>query len=86
MSTLAEVKKYIGANQHLPGVPSAEQVAGDGIDLLKMNATLLEKVEELTLYSIQLEEARQQDQKKLQALEQKQAELEQLLKQVLSRK
>ena len=57
---------------------------------MKMNATLLEKVEELTLYSIQLEKVNrdqqqvdQQQQERLQALEQKQAELERLLKQVL---
>lgn len=57
---------------------------------MKMNATLLEKVEELTLYSIQLEkvnrdqqQVNQQQQERLQALEQKQAELERLLKQVL---
>ncbi|GAB4047010.1 hypothetical protein [Spirosoma litoris] len=55
LTPLAEVKKYIDANQHLPGVPSAEQVAKDGVDLVKMNAKLLEKVEELTLHQIKQE-------------------------------
>ncbi|MVM36329.1 hypothetical protein GO755_40375 [Spirosoma sp. HMF4905] len=79
LQSLAEVKKYIDANQHLPGVPSAEQVVHDGVDLVKMNATLLEKVEELTLYSIE------QD-KKAQKQEERIDQLEQLLKQLLGKK
>ncbi|WP_332367698.1 hypothetical protein [Spirosoma telluris] len=53
LQPLTEVKKYIDANQHLPGIPSADQVAKEGVDLVKMNAKLLEKVEELTLYQIE---------------------------------
>ncbi|WP_162386051.1 LamG-like jellyroll fold domain-containing protein [Spirosoma endbachense] len=90
---LSSVDTYIKQYQHLPGIPSAKQVAKEGIDLVKMNTSLLEKVEELTLYSIQLEkeltstkQQRQQDLQKLQALEQKQAELEGLLNQLLNRK
>ncbi|MVM34593.1 hypothetical protein GO755_31480 [Spirosoma sp. HMF4905] len=79
LQSLAEVKKYIDANQHLPGLPSAEQVVHDGVDLVKMNATLLEKVEELTLYSIE------QD-KKAQKQEERIDQLEQLLKQLLGKK
>lgn len=51
-----------------------------------MNATLLEKVEELTLYSSQLEKAdhqKQQQQQALQAVKKKQAELEDLLHRLL---
>ncbi|QMW04036.1 hypothetical protein [Spirosoma foliorum] len=55
LKPLTEIKKYIDANQHLPGVPSAEQVVKDGVDLVKMNTTLLVKIEKLTLYSIELE-------------------------------
>lgn len=50
---LNEVNAFIGLNHHLPGVPSAQEVEKDGVDLLQMNVTLLEKVEELTLYLIQ---------------------------------
>jgi hypothetical protein len=63
------------------------------IDAAKMNASLLEKIGELTLYTIPLEKAnqqlqqqRRQDHQELQAVKQKQAELEQLLKQVLKQK
>lgn len=52
---LLEVENYIEQNHHLPGVPSANSVAEEGIDLSEMNAILLEKIEELTLYVIDLE-------------------------------
>ena len=50
---LKEVENYISTNNHLPEVPSAEVIAKDGLDLGKMDATLLKKVEELTLYLIE---------------------------------
>jgi cytoskeletal protein CcmA (bactofilin family) len=51
---LNEVEKYIKKNNHLPDVPSANDVKENGIDMLQMNATLLKKIEELTLYTIEL--------------------------------
>ena len=50
---LEEVEAHIVKNGHLPNVPSAEEVAKEGIDLAKMDAKLLEKIEELTLYVIE---------------------------------
>ncbi len=50
---LAEVESYIQAHSHLPEVPSAAQVAKEGINLGEMDATLLKKIEELTLYLIE---------------------------------
>lgn len=52
-STLLEVEEYINKNQHLPNIPSAKEVAENGIDVGKMNAKLLEKMEEMTLYMIE---------------------------------
>jgi len=52
---LFEVEQYIKANCHLPELPSAEQVVEDGVDLAAMDAKLLQKVEELTLYVIELQ-------------------------------
>ena len=49
---LSEVEDFIQANKHLPEVPSAMEVETNGLDLGKMDATLLQKVEELTLYLI----------------------------------
>jgi len=52
---LSEVEKYIDENQHLPNVPSALEVESNGIQLGEMNAILIRKVEELTLYVLDLQ-------------------------------
>lgn len=53
---LRELDAYVTTNKHLPGVPSAHEVnAGGSVDLGKMNTLLLEKVEELTRYVIDLQ-------------------------------
>jgi len=52
--SLPELETYINQNSHLPDVPSAEEVEKGGIDLGTMDATLLQKIEELTLYVIEL--------------------------------
>lgn len=54
---LAELDRFVKKENHLPEVPSAEQVEKSGIELAKMNTVLLKKVEELTLYIIELDKA-----------------------------
>ena len=51
---LKEVEEFVRKNNHLPNVPSAEEVVKEGIDMATMDAKLLEKIEELTLYLIDL--------------------------------
>jgi len=51
---LEAVEKHIVEKGHLMNIPSAEEVAANGIELGEMNRLLLEKIEELTLYVIQL--------------------------------
>jgi len=53
--TLNEVEQFIAENSHLPNVPSAAQVEANGINLGEMNAILIQKVEELTLYILNLQ-------------------------------
>ena len=50
---LAEVEKYINENKHLPSVPSEKEVKENGINTAEMDAILLQKIEELTLYIMQ---------------------------------
>lgn len=50
---LEQVEQFINQNSHLPEVPSAQEVSDKGIDVGAMNAKLLQKVEELTLYLIE---------------------------------
>ncbi len=51
---LEEVEQYIKKNKHLPNIPSVAEVAANGVSLGKMQAKLLQKIEELTLYMIEL--------------------------------
>ena len=50
---LSEVAQFINANGHLPEIPTEKEVAQNGVSLGEMNAKLLQKVEELTLYLIE---------------------------------
>ncbi len=51
---LDKLDSYIKTNNHLPDMPSAKDVNRDGVDVGTMQAKLLQKVEELTLYLIDL--------------------------------
>lgn len=50
---LKELEQYILKNKHLPEVPTQNEISKDGMDVYEMNAILLKKVEELTLYVIE---------------------------------
>lgn len=50
---LEEVEKHIKDKGHLPDIPSAKEVVKNGINLGEMDSKLLQKIEELTLYSIE---------------------------------
>ncbi len=65
---LDELERNIAQNGHLPGIPSAAEVAARGLNVGQMQAQTLQKVEELTLHMIDLH-------KRLQALEQENREL-----------
>jgi len=51
---LAEVETFIKQNKHLPNVAPAAEMQTNGVSMGEMQAKLLEKVEELTLYVIEL--------------------------------
>jgi hypothetical protein len=53
LRNLNEVENYIKSNKRLPDIPSAAEVQENGYTLHDMNVKLLQKVEELTLYSIE---------------------------------
>ena len=55
--TLDEVEKFININGHLPNVASATEMAATGNNLNKTDIKLLEKVEELTLYLLEMKKA-----------------------------
>ncbi len=56
LKPLADVKTFIAENKHLPNIPSASEIEKNGIQLGDMSKRLMEKVEELTLYILQLQD------------------------------
>ncbi|HMM03222.1 MULTISPECIES: hypothetical protein [unclassified Dysgonomonas] len=50
---LSDVEKHINEKQHLPGIPSEKEILENGISVGEMQAKLLQKIEELTLYVIE---------------------------------
>lgn len=67
MPSLEEVEAFTKKNHHLPSVPSAATIQKEGLQLKEMTNLLLQKIEELTLYTIEQE-------KRIKALEKKLAE------------
>jgi hypothetical protein len=77
---LSEVEKFILDNKHLPDVPSAADIAKDGIEAGQMDATLLRKIEELTLYMIEMNKEIQELKRQNEFLHSKNDELEKTIK------
>ena len=71
LPSLEETEKQIKEKGHLPGIPSAEEVKANGIDLGEMNAKLLKKIEELTLYMIEMKKENEKQQKQIEDLQSK---------------
>lgn len=78
LRTLEEVEEHIAENGHLPEIPSEAEVTENGVNLGEMDAKLLLKIEELTLYMIdmnkrmsQLETENGELKEKVQSLENK---------------
>ncbi len=64
LPSLTEVEAFVKKHHHLPNIPSAQEIEKEGMSLKEMNLLLLEKVEELTLYTLQ-------QQKEIEALKKK---------------
>lgn len=60
LPTLQEVEKHINLHKHLPDIPSEKEVKEKGVSLGEMQAKLLQKIEELTLYVIKQDKTIQQ--------------------------
>ena len=60
LPSLQNLEQYIAANNHLPNVPAAAEIEKSGIGLGAMQTKMMEKIEELTLYILQLKKENQQ--------------------------
>ncbi len=76
LPTLSEVEDFIAKNGHLPNVPSAKQVQEDGIELGEIAKIQQEKIEELTLYILQLNKENEKQAKENAALNERLLKLE----------
>lgn len=64
LMSISELASFVAENHHLPGVPSADEIDQQGkVDIIDLNRVLLEKVEEMSLYIIQLHESAQKREK-----------------------
>jgi len=52
--SLPELERYIAENKHLPNIPTADYIKENGLSLAEINVLLVKKIEELTLYIIEL--------------------------------
>jgi hypothetical protein len=76
---LGEVEQFIATNQHLPEIPSAQEMQANGMAVGELQTRLLQKVEELTLYVIEQHKKIEAQQKEAVAQARKMEELEQQL-------
>ena len=76
LPTLKEVESHIKEKGHLKNIPSAEEIKKDGFFLGDMNSKLLQKIEELTLYTIEQEKRIEAQNNELQSQKEKIEKLE----------
>ncbi len=79
LPSLAEVEQHIMEKGHLINIPAAEEVEENGIQLGEMNKLLLEKIEELTLYTLQQQEELEAQKMAYQELKEEFKNLKQLI-------
>ena len=86
LPTLQEVETHIKEKGHLKDIPSAKEVEKNGIFLGEMDSKLLQKIEELTLYTIQQQKEIKQQNLKLEKQEKEISELKYLVEKLLESK
>jgi hypothetical protein len=78
LKPLEEVEEFVKENKHLPDIPSEEEVEKEGISVGEMNAKLLQKIEELMLYTIK----QQKEIDRLKGLEDELKEMRMIMKKI----
>jgi hypothetical protein len=70
LKSLQEVEEYIKENNHLPEIPSAQEIEKNGLMLAEMNMSLLKKIEEMTLYMIEMKKENEEMKRNISELKQ----------------
>jgi len=76
---LGELREFITQEKHLPNVPNAREVKEQGLNLSQFQMRLLEKVEELTLYTLTQDQQLATQQEELRNLSEQNAMLQERL-------
>lgn len=82
LNSLEDVEKHINEKGHLPNIPTAQEVLENGINVTDMNSKLLEKIEELTLYSIEQNKQLKLQAEEIKTLRKQSEDLQELKRQV----
>jgi hypothetical protein len=69
LASLDEVEQHIKQKRHLPNIPASREVQSNGIGVAQMQTKLLEKIEELTLYLIEMKKENDELKKRVEVLE-----------------
>jgi hypothetical protein len=80
LMSLENLEQSIKANGHLPGLPSAKEIQDNGLHLGNMQKQVVEKVEELTLYTIEQGKLLQELKKEIDQLKAENASLRKTIK------
>jgi hypothetical protein len=78
--SLIEVDQFIKEHKHLPDIPSASVMKGNGMSLGEMQTKLLQKIEELTIYTIELSKKSEMQSREIENLNKKIEGIENLKK------
>ena len=65
---LHKLEQYVDSTQHLPGIPDANDIKNQGVEIGEMQRMQLQKIEELTLYLIEIKKVTEAQQKEIAAL------------------
>ena len=76
LPALKDLAAFIRKNKHLPGIPSADEVSRNGIDLGEVNKELVKKIEELTLYIMEQDDKYMKLEKRLTSMEARLGDME----------
>ncbi len=69
LKSLSEVEQFVKTNRHLPEIPSEKQMQEEGLSVNDFQIGLLQKIEELTLYTIQQNKRIEELEKKLEDIQ-----------------
>ena len=70
MLSIDSLQQYVDNNNHLPNIPSEQEITDNGLDIGQMQALQMQKIEELTLYIFELNQKITEQQQEIEKLKQ----------------